>query len=617
MLRDDEVIEKACSFMKDSHSYFGKQRIRMQRDWEAYSGNFWDTDTINEWHRQKRPCEVWNINRVFVNAISSPFSSSPYHIQLEDRSTRELEDLQKFIDDFEARNDSKNAIIESIANAAVSGEGYLTVSIIDESEDEQRIELEVIDDPSCVAMDPSCNTTSGEDAEMGAIVNLISLSKAKRLYGDDVIGIGWPAVQPPICVTGMTTLSPEKIPLVFFYYKDDAGKVCFAKICGNKVLKHTAMPYSTIPIFRFTGYKSKDAAHKTEYLGVVRATWSLQVGANIGYSTLMERMNRNPKGSFLMPVGAIENLEKYYQMAGSDESLLYLYNGSIPPTPIKESFETQDLVNTINQSLQLMSNVLGIPISGINGIDITQKKTATEVLVQEVNSESNVACFYTSAYSAIRALGKVLIEMNGFDKDTVFSLQNGPSVITQNAKKRQELSLLSGMLPDNMKPILAKYMADTMDDTMSKNLANDIIANMDPSLKIVSNTDMDPNAVHVLNGMKQSMDMAMNELAKTKQENAELKKQVDMMNLQVMNLKGQQDLDWRKFEISELNKTRLEEAKLMAQGVQIDNKAKNDAEKNMLEGEKIALERDKAAAQAAKDIAESSPVILPPEIGGV
>lgn len=605
MLRDSEVIDKACSFMKDSASYFGTQRTRMQRDWEAYSGNFWDQNAIKEWHREKRPCEVWNVNRVFVNAISSPFSSSPYHIQIENRSTKELEDLQKFIDDFEARNDSKNAIIESIANAAVSGEGYLTVSIIDVSEDEQKIQLEVIDDPSLVAMDPACTTTSGEDAEMGAIINLININKAKRIYGDDIVGMGWPEVVPPICATGMTKIFPDKIPVVNFYYKEDNGKVVFAKICGQKVIEHKEMPYSTIPIFRFTGYKSKDADHKTEYLGVVRTTWSLQVGANIGFSTLMERMNRNPKGSFLMPVEAIENLEKYYQMAGSDESLLYLYNGSVPPTPIKESFETQDLINTINQSLQLMSNVLGIPLSGINGIDLT-KKTATEVLMQEVNSESNVACFYTSAYSAIRALGKTLIEMNGFNGDIVFSLQNGPSVITQNAKKRQELSMLSGMLPDNMKPILAKYMADTFDDTVAKNLGQDIIANMDPSLKIVSNTDMDPEAVHILNGMKQSMDTAMNELLKAKTENQELKKQLDMMNLQVMNLKGQRELDWQKFQVQEQNKVRLEEAKLMAQGVEIDNKAKAESEKNINEGKKIAIQAQKvqndAVNTAIKDI---------------
>ena len=604
MLRDSEVIEKACSFMSDSASYYKTQRVRMQRDWEAYSGNFWDDNTIKEWHREKRPCQVWNVNRVFVNAISSPFSSSPYHIQLENRSSKEIEDLQKAIDDFEGRNDSKNAIIESISNAAVCGEGYLTISIIDETDDTQRIELEVIDDPSCVAMDPACNTTSGEDAEMGAIVNLINLNKAKRLYGDDVVGVGFPAVLPPICNTGMTALSTDKIPLVFFYYKDDDGKVCFAKICGNKVLKHSKMPYSIIPIFRFTGYKSKDAAHKTEYIGVVRATWGLQVGANIGYSTLMERMNRNPKGSFLMPVGAVENLEKYYQMCGSDESLLYLYNGNIPPTPIKESFETQDLVGTINQSLQLMSNVLGIPLSGINGL-IPNQKTATEVLVQEVNSESNVACFYTSAYSAIRAIGKVLIEINGFSKDLIFSLQNGPSVITRNSKKRQELSLMSGMLPENMKPILAKYMADTLDDTMSKDLSKDIVANMDPSIKLVSDTEMDPNAVHLMNGMKKMLDQAMEQLQATMQKNQELTKQLETMNLQVMNLKGQQQLDWQKFQIQEQDKVRLEEAKLMAQGVEIDNKAKAESDKAMIEGQKVALKAEEIKNDAVKTAIET------------
>ena len=572
----------------------------MDQDLQRYSGNFWSKELVSEWGRGERPKEVFNLWKVFCNAIASPFSLSPYHIELEDKSDTEREELQKTINAFEHNSDTKNHIIEWLENTTVVGQGVATISIIDKSEDRQEVKLELIDDMSCVALDPFINTTSGSDAEMGAIVNYIGLEKAKRLYGDDVVGMSFPNTLPPMCDIGEQWEAREnQVQLVNFYYKDTDGKVVFAQICGLKIIKHEKMPYTIIPIVRMTGYKVKDASHKTDYIGVVRATWSLQLGANIGYSTLMERMNRSPKGNFLMPVGAIEGLEKYYQIAGSKESLLYLYNGNVAPTPIKESFETADLVNTIGQCTTLMSNVLGIPVTGINGINL-QDKTATEVLVQQTNSQSNVSCFYTSAYEAIRTVGRILIELYGFDAETTdFSLQNGPDVITRNAKKRQELNMLNTLMPENMKPIVAKYMADTLDDTMAADLAKDIVANMDPSTKLVSDTDMDPNAVHIMNGMKNALDQTVEELSKSKQENLELKKQLDAMNLQILNMKSQQELDWKKFQISEQNRMRLEEAKVMAQGVQIDNKAKADADKNMLEGEKLALEADKIRKDAA------------------
>ena len=600
MYSDQELMEKARTFLRESSSYYKTQQVRMDQDLQRYSGNFWSKELISEWGRDGRPKEVFNLWKVFCNAIASPFSLSPYHIELEDKSDKEREDLQKTINAFEHNSDTKNHIIEWLSNTTVVGQGVATISIIDKSEDRQEVKLELIDDMSCVALDPFINTTSGCDAEMGAIVNYIGLEKAKRLYGDDVVGMSFPNTLPPMCDIGEQWEAREnQVQLVNFYYKDTDGKVVFAQICGLKVIKHEKMPYTTIPIVRMTGYKVKDASHKTDYIGVVRATWSLQLGANIGYSTLMERMNRSPKGNFLMPVGAIEGLEKYYQIAGSKESLLYLYNGNVAPTPIKESFETADLVNTIGQCTTLMSNVLGIPVTGIEGLNL-QDKTATEVLVQQTNSQSNASCFYTSAYEAIRTVGRILIELYGFDAEmTDFSLQNGPDVITRNAKKRQELNMLNTLMPENMKPIVAKYMADTLDDTMAADLAKDIVANMDPSTKLVSDTDMDPNAVHIMNGMKNALDQTVEELSKSKQENLELKKQLDAMNIQILNMKSQQELDWKKFQISEQNRMRLEEAKVMAQGVQIDNKAKADADKTMLEGEKLALEADKIRKDAA------------------
>ena len=609
MLNEDELIEKAAKFLNSSSSFYSNQQVRMDRDMQMYSGEFWNKDLINEWYRTDRPHEVWNMWKVFVNAIASPFSASPYHIELEKKQTKEEEDLQEFINKFEHNNDFKTQLLDWLSNAAITGQAAATISIIDKPDETQEIKLELIDDMSMVALDPMITTTSGADAEEGAIVNYISLSKAKRLYGDDVVGFDYPRVVPPMCNIGKQwPVKEDTVQEVIYYYKDTDGKVVFSKLCGNKVVKHNKMPYNIIPIIRMTGYKVRTEDRKRDYIGVVRSTYSLQLGANIGFSTLLERMNRSPKGNFLLPVGAIEGLEEYYKMAGSKESLLYLYNGSIPPTPIKESYETGDLAETISRSMELMSNVLGIPITGINGLNLNDK-TATEVLVQQNNSMSNVACFYNSAYEAIRSIGRILIALKGFDPEiTDFSLQNGPEVVTRNAKKRQELALLNTLLPDNMKPVIAKYIAETLDDSIADKLAQDITANIDPNIKLVSDTPEDPNAVHILNGMKQTLDTTIQQLQTAKAENAELKKQIDTLNLQMLNMKGQQQLDWNKFLIEQKNKQVLEEAKLMAQGVKIDNDAQEAMDKADIEQQKLELERNKAAAEILNDMQDRTPV---------
>lgn len=590
VLTDEEVIERAVEFLKASSDHYKVMTDRKDRDMDMYSGTFWDTDTIKAWHRQKRSQEQWNCWRVFVHSISSPFSNSSWHTELESKKDRDEEDIQESINDFEADNDNKSCSINCLTNTAITGVGAMAFSIIDKSEEEQELKLENVEDISMVAFDPSITTTSGRDAEEGALINYISLRKAKRVYGEDIVGLNFPRIAPPICnCASQWPLRANAIQVVNYYYKESDGKVVLAQICGNKVVKHVVMPIDIIPIIRMTGYKIKTEDRKTDYIGVVRATYSLQLGANIGYSTLLERMNRNPKANFLMPVAAVTDLEKYYQIAGSDESALLLYNGSVAPTPIIESYQTQDLQQTINESMNLMSQVLGIPLTGINGIQFSDK-TATEVLVQQSNSQSNVSCFYMSAYEAMKTVGKILIQLITRGKDLKFSLQNGPDVITRNAKKRQELSIIAGLLPENMKPIIAKYLADTLDDTYAKDIGDEIVANMDPSIKLIHHGEEDPNAVHVMKQMQDVLNKTMEELEASKAQNKDLQSQLDILNMQVLNNKQNYALDLQKHQ----DDVRLKEAELQLQGVKIDNAQVNEENKHQLDTEKVILDAQKS-----------------------
>lgn len=602
-MTDNEILNKAQKFLRSSSDWYCNIQNRIDDDYNMYSGSFWNETRQKEWKRTKRPCETWSIWKMYCNAISSPFNQSPYHIEIENKSDPNVMKIQAAIDKFEADQDVRSGFVDWVNNAASLGQSCVVISFDDPVEGSSWAEptLEIVDDMRQVALDPAITKTDASDAEQGAIVNYIGLEQAKRLYGYDIVGANFPESLPIMCDIGKQwDMKAEMIQLVNYYFKNETGNVVYCQLCGNKVVrKPVVMPITIIPIVRTTGYKIRTNEKKTDYIGVVRSTYSLQLGANIGYSTLLERLNRSPKSNFLMPVGAMENLEEYYRRLNQDESVVTLYNGNVAPTPIVEQFQTADLRETISQSTQLMSQTLGIPATGVDGINFTDK-TATEVIAQQTNAISNVGCFYTAAYKGIRTIGRILLENFGVP-DITFKLMKGPDVITKAMRQRQELTMISGMLPETMKPLLAKYMAETINDDMGKKLAADITANMPPNINLVSNQPEDPNAIHILNQMKQTLDQTMEQLSLSKQQNVELQNQINTLSLQLANAKGQQMIDLKKFEIEQNNKMLIEKAKLELQGAEIDQKANTEANKSFAEIEKLELERQKSADEAIKN----------------
>ena len=164
----------------------------------------------------------------------------------------------------------------------------------------------------------------------------------------------------------------------------------------------------------------------------------------------------------------------------------------------------------------------------------------------------------------MRTLGRIIIELFTGGQDLRFTLENGPSVITREMKIRQELSALGTIMPDNMKPIIAKYFADTLKNDLGKELSNNIVANLPPDVNFVTDIQ-DPAAIHQIKQIQSQFDEAMMNLELTKQENKQLREQLTMSQINIMNNREQRELDWQKFTVSEQDKMLLEGAKLDAQ----------------------------------------------------
>lgn len=607
---DREIIKQCADFLRRSSRRYAKSLQRATKDLRRYSGNFWDDDFKKSYRPGKnRLCLTLNNWNVICNAISSPLSASPWHTELTNQED-ELKDIQESIDYIEAKNDYKTALLDGFRKDVLTGYGFLVVSTdIDDFTGEATIVLESVKHLQSVAMDPACVSCDGSDAEEGAVVNFIGVRKAKRLYGEDVAPMNYPETQPLLSLNGMDQWGcPEdQIAIVSYYVKEDDG-VHFYKICGNKVVQSEVLPIKYIPIVRLAGNEIYDAEN-INYNGIVQQTLSLELGANIAYSTLIERCGRSTKANYLIHVTAIDGLEKSYANSDKDDAMAVLWKGEHEPKPLVEQFATGDLQATVNTTRTLIEDIVGVPLTGIP--DGAPEKTATEILRQQTSKESNTASYYNNAFTACQTISKILIELLNGGQDLRFTLENGPSVITRQMKARQELQALATICPDELKPIIAKFFADTLEDDVGKDLGRNILANLPRDLVYLQDDELDPGAVHQLEMMKATLEECMAQLDEQIKANGELQKELDTAQISMLENREQRVLDWEKFKVSETNRMALETAKLEQSGVELDAniqletgklmveaekeqaKAQNDTDKVMLEAQKTAEEQEK------------------------
>lgn len=569
---ETQIIEQCNAFLRKSDTRFNRVITRALNDLQMYSGDFWTEEFKKRYRRNKNRVNLslnnWN---VLCNAIASPVSNSPWHTELVNKQA-EFKDVQEMIDTIEADNDSKSAMIDAFRKAVLTGYGYMVVTTVeDDMTGEPKIIIESANRINAVALDPNVATVEGSDAEEGAILNFIPLKKAKRLYGEDIVPYSYP-VTP--CFINIGDFKQWRMPedcvaLISYYVKNDNGYVDFYKICGDKVVQYIELPIKIIPIIRIAGneiYNNGDI----DYDGIIQQTLSLELGANIAYSTLIERCGRSPKANYMINVDAIDGLEQSYAMANQEDSVAVLWKGEHQPVPLTETFQTGDLQATVSTCRTLLEDVTGIPLTGIQGGE--RERTATEILRQQISKESNTANYYNNAFKAVRAVAKIIIQMITGGNDIKFTLENGPSVITREMKARQELSALATIMPDNMKPIIAKYFADSLKNDLGDELSRNIIANLPPDVNFITQ-EQDPAAIHMMNQMKAQMDETMFELEQKNAECEQLRQQLTQAQLAMIDNREQRTQDWQKFMVSESDKMSIEAAKLQIQSDKVDTDA--------------------------------------------
>lgn len=241
-----------------------------------------------------------------------------------------------------------------------------------------------------------------------------------------------------------------------------------------------------------------------------------------------------------------------------------------------------------------MSSVIGVPSQGIN--PAMNSQTATEILIQQNNSESNVNSLYDNVSATCQEITKTLLEIlcwqRGIKKLPEFKLINGPTVITKMMKRRQELLAVSSLVDEKTRTIIAKQYVDTLDDELKTALNADIIANT-PDINWVSDSTAgeDPLAINVMTKMNAVLEETQNELENQIAANAQLKNEIDNLQLQLLNMKEKNILDYQK----QQQDYAIEQAKLQleAEKASVDINTKAAIEDVKLQQEMVDLESKK------------------------
>ena len=546
---ENEIFETVQDFLSRSCAAYSDQVAKQNRDLDSFNGNFWCDDVKKAYKRtsKRKFCLHFSDWSVLANAISSPFSNSPWHIELLSRIGAN-DEVQNTINGLEQENDVKFELKKAFSRAVVAGAGFAVVTTDVDEQGQPKIVIEFVQNQSSVALDPNIQKVDGSDAEEGAIVNYMSIKKAKRLFGDDILPFDYPRAIPKLSFmnSAQWPVQENQIQVVSYYTKNENGFVDYYKLCGNKILDKIELPIKYIPIIRFAGYEQY-TSDGVKYTGIVDKTWTLQLGLNIAYSTLMERANRSIKANLIASTNSVKNLDTYYRKKEDEDGSMILYNDGCPaPIPLTEQFQTADLQAVIQTSREAIADVIGIPLAGILG---AEDKTATEILIQQTNKESNVAVFYDNAYKANRTIGRIIVELLNNGSDIQFELENGPDVITNNLKHRQELNAIANLMPAEMQPLVAIHMCDTIDSSFVEGIKRDIIANCDANIKLTTEAE-DPVAIHQMKQMQNIIDSSMQQIDTMTAELEQLKQQNAQLSLALNNSKEKNLIELQKHQDS-------------------------------------------------------------------
>lgn len=490
---EEQILDEVKRFAKRAAEHDKDFHGRIRDDRAFVSGEQWiESDRKNR--GEGRAQMTINLCGVFVNAVVNPFSARPFKFKaipkdavFNDAVNALNARLTEIQNDF-ATNESNSM---GLYDAVSTGIGFCYATV-EEVNGERRIRYLHIEDQTKVVVDPDAKGVALEEADRIAVVDFMPYETAKERFGEDIVKYGDPE-KATLTDFGDNWEVPKDNVAVITYFRRDGHNVEYFRLCGDRVVDYGVYEgLDYLPVFAFTGDRVwiKD---ERSFSGMVRKIRTEQRTINYAQSQLIERLAKSPKGFFLVQNEAIDGFEEDYQNAEYGNSYILRWNSkdasdnpTAPPQFLQPTVRTEDLQGTINAAINQMSVATGVSPNGIVDQNLTDQKTATEVLLRTKSSQSNVSNYISHAKETIRIAGNVIAHLAvtlygiGLPKGSYdIIVEEGCVSLTKMEEDREKLMALAQIVPENFKPLISQRLVSKLDIEGGKELS-EMLYNMLP-----------------------------------------------------------------------------------------------------------------------------------------
>lgn len=412
-----------------------------------------------------------------INTIVNPVKANPYSVEftpVNDVYAQFVDKIKEFYTDIYDKSNMAELQSESLKDAVTSGlGGFYVTTVSNEYTKQTEVQVNLIFDPAMIIRDPFDDSTTGENSDKMAIVEIISKDKAKSLYGSDIAS-NWSKLE--IDLEGQWhPKDSDSCQLITYYVKENDG-IHFYKLIGDSIVQNDILKIKDIPVILVKGdiYWNNN---KRLCRGITSLIEDVQTLINYTQSQAGQRMKRAPKNPIAISKRALEGNEDYYK--DSDQNLTPVLpfndidskgNAISPPSRFDNTVATDDLTNIMNMERSLLSDITGVS-RDMGAVEQSTSETAEGLLLKSKSTESDISHFREHLKSSVIYMSKILLEFyamfNSINVDEILTCikisgTSGPELVTNNLETRRQLLALQGIIPDNMKGVVAWGITKTI-----------------------------------------------------------------------------------------------------------------------------------------------------------
>ena len=584
---DEGTLTRLKKFIRDYDLVCKKDVERMRKDRAFAAGDQW-----NEYENDAnsgRPEAVFNIIDNFKNAIRNPFLSRPFDLSYETATPEStpVDKINEWVRNLQNEWQTKNAIETGLDCGIDCGRGFMYAT----NTESNKVGVFAVNDPTMVMFDPNSTEINGSDAERCVIVEYVSKNKAKAKYGMRYDEDSRENIVPDL---GDNYRPKDDMCIVINFYElllsydkeqNEMRQVLFSKFVDGSIVQQNKLNLRHIPVVPICGTKTWIDKHST-FVGITHKLRYPQMVINYAVRQLMERLARTPKSQIVIGKTALQGNERYYENMDKNLSPLLPFNDFTsggqkiePPFRFDNSVQCDDIIKIVQGQMELMSTIVGMPLTGIAG-SLGAEETAESILLRTKSTESNVSHFTEHAKQSMKQLGVVLLEWYELYSDEPINgvrpvVGAGPETITSKAEARRQLLALSQLYPENMKPVIAYGITKTLDNVEISAVSNMLAKLLPPEVL----TDEIPQVAELQKQMQQIVDY-------DRQQMAQKDEQIKNLENQLLQLQLKTESEYNIAAMNNASKEKIAAMQLMGKQQETEQKGALDAQKMYMDAER-------------------------------